>query len=146
MSTNALGTGAPQVRRGGARPFLRHYGEMVLAMYAGMIVLGGVFALVLAAAGTTPSDARYDLPVLFALVMCFNMTVPMVAWMRHRGHDWNRAAEMAGAMVVPAIVAIGLFWAGAIEAGPICPIECMASLLTMLAVMIYRFEEYSQPH
>ena len=50
MSTNAAGSSAPRVRRG-ARHFLLHYGEMVLAMYVGMLALGAVFALVLAAAG-----------------------------------------------------------------------------------------------
>jgi cytochrome bd-type quinol oxidase subunit 2 len=129
--------------RGGARPFVRHYAEMVAAMYVGMLGLGAVFAVILVAAGTTAADARYDLPVLFAVVMCFNMSVSMAAWMRHRGHAWDRVAEMVGAMVVPAVIAIGLFLAGVIEAGPVCPIECMASLATMLAVMLIRFEEYS---
>jgi hypothetical protein len=114
-------------------------------MYIGMIGLGAVFALILAAAGTTVEQARYDLPVLFALTMCLNMTVPMAAWMRHRGHSWARLGEMAGAMVAPAIVAIVLFWSGLIHAGAVCPIECTSTLVTMLAVMLLRSTEYSQP-
>lgn len=29
------------------------------------------------------------------------MTVPMVLWMRHRGHSWERGGEMAAAMNLP---------------------------------------------
>jgi hypothetical protein len=32
------------------------------------------------------------------LVMGFNMTVPMVAWMRHRGHGRRSSAEMGLAL------------------------------------------------
>ena len=71
------------------------------------------------------------------------MTVSMAAWMCHRGHGWKRVAEMAGAMVLPAIVAIALFESGLVGAGPVCPIECMGSLLTMLGVMLLRAHEYS---
>ena len=143
MSTTPVGPYAAIRTERGGRRFLRHYLEMVAAMYVGMLGLGAVFALVLATAGTTVESARYDIPVLFALVMCFNMTLPMAGWMRHRGHAWNRVTEMAGAMVAPAIVAIGLFAAGVIAAGPVCPIECMGSLVTMLAVMLFRAEEYA---
>ena len=54
-------------------------------MYVGMLGLGAVFALILFAFGTTPQGARYDLPVLFALVLWFNMTAPDGVVMRHRG-------------------------------------------------------------
>jgi hypothetical protein len=30
--------------------------------------------------------------------MTFNMTLPMVALMRYRGHGWERCVEMAAAM------------------------------------------------
>ena len=130
---------------GSTRLFLRHYGEMILAMYGGMIGLGALFALILAGLGTTPEAVRYDLPVLFALVMCFNMTAGMVFWMRHRGHSRSRIVEMAGAMVAPAIAAIVLFWTGAVEAGAVCPIECIAMVPAMLAAMLVRRDEYSRP-
>ena len=118
---------------------------MVLAMYVGMLGLGAVFAAILFAFGTTPQDARYDLPVFFAFVMCFNMTVPMAFWMRHRGHPQNRIAEMVGAMVLPAVVAVILFGLDIVGAGAVCPIECTAMLGTMLAVMLIRAPEYSGP-
>jgi hypothetical protein len=40
------------------------------------------------------------------MVMTVSMTVPMVAWMRYRGHGWVRSGEMVGAMVVPALALI----------------------------------------
>ena len=73
------------------------------------------------------------------------MTLPMAAWMRHRGHNWERVWEMVGAMVLPAAIALGLFWSGAIGAGPVCPIECTATLFTMLGVMLLRASEYGRP-
>ncbi len=45
--------------------------------------------------------------------MALTMTVPMVAWMRYRGHGWRPCLEMAAAMFVPTFVAIALL--GAID-------------------------------
>ena len=66
--------------------FLLHLGEMVLAMMLGMYLLDAPSGAVISALGYSDSD-----PVLSALVMTFNMTVPMVLWMRFRGHAWERA-------------------------------------------------------
>ena len=40
--------------------------------------------------------------------MAFTMTVPMVAWMRYRGHSWQPTLEMAASMVIPTLIAIAL--------------------------------------
>jgi hypothetical protein len=69
------------------------------------------------------------------------MTVPMVAWMRYRGHAWDRSLEMAAAMVVPAIPLICLRLADV--AGPICSAYCLLSVLAMVGLMVYRRIEYS---
>ena len=86
--------------------FARHYAEMLIAMFVGMFVLGGVLAGLLLLAGVDVGDWREDAPALLLLGMAFTMTVPMVAWMRYRGHGWAPAGDMALAMFVPSLVAI----------------------------------------
>ena len=66
------------------RRFARHYLVMVVAMYTGMLVLNPVYAAV--AARTGHADPWAELPVVSALVMAVNMTLPMVLLMLHHGH------------------------------------------------------------
>ena len=87
---------------GSKRAFARHFGEMVLAMLLGMLVLGGVAELAFAAVGRSLSDQSGGGQVM---LMGFNMTVPMVIWMSYRGHDRVRNAEMAASMIVPSLFA-----------------------------------------
>jgi hypothetical protein len=82
---------------------------------------------------------RHAVP--FTLVMAFSMTVPMVAWMRHRGHAWRICTEMAAAMVLPAVPLIGLRVAHVIS-GPICGSYCALSVVAMVLIMLYRRSEY----
>src|SRR4051812_50104400 len=88
--------------------FLRHYIEMVIVMFAGMIVLGLPGEAGLHAIGSGTSELRADAPALAFLGMAFTMTLPMVVWMRHRGHRWQPTLEMAASMVIPTPVAIAL--------------------------------------
>jgi flagellar biosynthetic protein FliP len=130
---------------GSGRHFLRHLGEMLLAMVVGMIVLGALYRGVLVAAGTSASEVRHSVPELASLVMAFNMTVGMAAWMRHRGHSWERTAEMGGAMFVPAAAAIVLFWCSLVTSDSILPLQHVAMLPAMIAVMLFHRGEYSLP-
>ena len=75
--------------------FLRNLLEMTGAMLVGMLVGGAAFAAVLAPLGMTLGEARLRYPAPWLLVMAVNMSVPMVAWMRHRGHSWRSSLEMA---------------------------------------------------
>jgi hypothetical protein len=118
--------------------FLRHLLEMILPMMVGMVVGAAVF---LSAVGTPLDEALRRYPVPFTLVMAFSMTVPMVAWMRHRGHAWRSCSEMAAAMVVPAIPLICLRLAHVIG-GPICGTYCGLTILAMVLLMLYRRSEY----
>jgi hypothetical protein len=129
----------------GTRHFLRHLGEMLLAMVVGMMVLGALDRGILAAAGTTASHVRDAAPEVVAVVMAFNMSVGMAVWMRHRGHAWARIAEMAGAMFVPAVAAVALFWGGVIQSGAILALEHVAMIPAMVAVMLVHRGEYSLP-
>jgi hypothetical protein len=127
------------------RHFIRHYVEMVIAMLVGMFVLGGAVVALLAALGVDVGELYDDAPPVVVLGMALSMTVPMVAWMRHRGHGWAPAREMAAAMFVPAIAAIVLYWAGTIDdTDTLMAIEHVAMFPAMLAVMLLRRSEYAR--
>jgi hypothetical protein len=126
------------------RHFIRHYAEMVVAMFLGMAVLGAPALLALGAAGVTSAELRADAPALLLLGMGITMTVPMVGWMRFRGHGWGASNEMAASMLVPTAGVIGLLGAGLVtDVGMLLMIEHVVMLPSMLAVMLLRREEYS---
>ena len=124
--------------------FMRHYVEMVIAMFLGMFVLGGAFAVLLAPLGIDVGDWRNDAPALLLLGMAFTMSVPMVAWMRYRGHGWAPAWEMTAAMFVPSLAAIALLAAGVVEdSGTLLAIQHAAMFPAMLVAMLLRPGEYT---
>jgi hypothetical protein len=117
------------------RTFIRHYLEMLVAMFIGMAVLGGGLAL-----------AGVDIgPVELALLwMAFTMSVPMVAWMRYRGHGWAPSWEMTASMFIPSFAAIALLWLGLVEDhGALMGIQHVAMFPAMLIAMLLRREEYA---
>jgi hypothetical protein len=122
--------------------FLRHFGEMVLAMLLGM----GVFALVndaiLIPLGFPYLSARFS-PEAFSLAMAVSMTVPMVAWMRIRKHAWRLSAEMAGAMLVPIVLLIAVCSIGHLPSTVLLTGTHIIMLPAMLAVMLYRWRDYT---
>ena len=126
------------------RHFVRHYVEMVVAMFAGMGVLMLPTGWVLSALGTSWSALHHEAPALMLLVMAVTMTAPMVGWMRYRGHGWQAGAEMSASMFLPAFAVVGLLWSGLIvDLGTLLVLEHVAMLLSMLAAMLLRREEYS---
>jgi hypothetical protein len=127
--------------------FLKHYIEMVVAMLLGMLVLGAPLALLLGLAGVDVGAWETEAPALMLLGMAFTMSVPMVAWMRFRGHGWAPAWEMTAAMVVPSAAAIVLYWGGAVEDGhSLMMIQHIAMFPAMLVAMLLRRGEYSGAH
>ena len=118
--------------------FLLHYVEMVVAMLVGMAVLGGLSAVLL------------DLPDETAVTlteMAIAMTVPMIVWMRFRGHSWRATNEMAAAMIIPAAGTLVLFGAGiATDLGALMTIEHTAMFIGMFVAMLWRHEEYAGHH
>jgi hypothetical protein len=138
LSVNARAAGGAS-----KRAFARHFGEMVLAMFLGMMVLGGLAELLFAAAGSSLADQSGGAQVI---LMGFNMTVPMVIWMRYRGHAAPRNVEMAMSMIVPSIAAAALAWAGALETGAALGLQHAVMIPAMLGVMLWRYREYSHPH
>jgi hypothetical protein len=125
--------------------FLRHLGEMVLAMWVGMAVFGGLRALL---GGPGPADVLRDHFNFSLVTMALFMAVPMVALMRVRGHRWERGAEMAAAMVVPVLaVCLVADFTGISDAG-VSAASHILMYLGMLLVMFARFGEYAHagPH
>ena len=121
--------------------------EMMLAMMLGMCLLGGAFrALHVMLFGSGYAAAWRDHLALAAFGMAFTMTVPMVLWMRYRGHSWKRGGEMALAMNLPLLPLLVLYAFGAIPARAVLGGQMMLMIPAMLAVMLYRKEEYSAPH
>ena len=129
------------------RHFTRHYLEMVAAMALGMVVLGIPAAAALSAAGTSIDDLRAGAPALLLIGMATTMTLPMVAWMRYRGHGWAASNEMALSMYLPTFLAIGLLAAGVVEdTGALLTIQHVVMLPAMLVAMLLRRHEYSYAH
>jgi hypothetical protein len=125
--------------------FLRHLLEMTAVMVPGMVLGGAVFTLgagLLAGTGLTWEEARLRYPELCLLTIAVVMSVPMVAWMRHRGHGWQSGGEMAAAMVVPALALIGLFWLRVVGKDPLCGVYCAVMVPAMVAAMLLRRGEY----
>jgi hypothetical protein len=136
-------------RRGmkpGTRHFVRHYVEMVVAMFLGMAVLGVPAGLALGAVGSSWSELNTDAPALMLLGMAVTMTLPMVGWMRYRGHGWRANAEMSASMILPTFAAIAVLGAGLVDIGTLLVIEHIAMLLGMLAAMLLRPAEYTHDH
>jgi hypothetical protein len=124
--------------------FVRHYLEMVAAMFLGMLVLGVPAGWALSAFGTSMSELHSDAPAAMFLGMAVTMTAPMVGWMRHRGHGWRASAEMSAAMFLPTFAAIALLWGGLVEdVGALMLVEHVAMLAAMAAAMLLRPAEYT---
>jgi hypothetical protein len=127
--------------------FIRHYVEMVVAMFAGMAVLGLPCGWLLGAIGSSWSELTDDAPALMFLAMATTMTVPMVGWMAYRGHGRRANAEMSASMFVPTFAVIGVLGAGLVtDIGVLLLIEHVAMLSGMLAVMLLRPAEYTRHH
>ena len=125
------------------RRFVRHYLEMVVAMAAGMMVLGPAESVLLDPIGWAELRAQ---PEIRALVMATNMTVAMVAWMRLRGHGWAAAAEMAVAMYASFVVLFPPLWLGVLPATGLLALGHVLMLVAMAAVMLRRRDEYTGHH
>jgi hypothetical protein len=117
------------------KTFIRHYLEMLIAMFVGMGVLAGI-----------PAAMGFELDAveLALLWMALTMSVPMVAWMRYRGHGWAPAWEMTASMFIPSFAAIALLWMGVVEErGTLMAIQHVGMLPAMLVAMLLRRDEYS---
>ena len=125
------------------RRFFRHYAEMVAAMFIGMFALSVPADLLFRALGTSTSSHH---PAMMLLSMGITMTLPMVAWMRYRGHASRAIIEMAASMLIPTFAAMALVGAGVMKGGSVLVPEHVAMLAGMLIAMWLRRDEYSGGH
>jgi flagellar biosynthetic protein FliP len=138
LQTLPLGGGSPSSALAAGWRFTRHLGEMILAMLAGMAVLGGAVRLL----GRPPG---YDDALAQYAWMAVAMSVPMVAWMRYRGHRWPDCWAMTAAMVVPMGALVGLVALGWL---PLTPMDLMmgthvAMIGGMVILMLARWRTYA---
>jgi transcriptional regulator GlxA family with amidase domain len=115
--------------------FLWHYGEMVIAMMLGMLLLGMLWSTVL------PEITRVDVDTL---VMAADMTIGMAAWMRVRRHGWRSIGEMSGAMVLPFLVLLVPYWFGALPGHLVMSVGHPLMFVTMALAMLRRRAEYAE--
>lgn len=102
-------------RRRVTRPFVRHYLEMVAAMFAGMVVLGTAVDGLIALTGADAVTRAIDGPLAMGFVMCAYMVAGMAGWMAYRGHSLRQNVEMNAAMVAPMALLVPLEIAGALS-------------------------------
>ena len=124
------------------RRFGRHFLEMVLAMFAGMLVLSIAIALL----GNPPG---YDTLLGMYAYMALAMSAAMVAWMRRMGHPWVDVREMTAWMVVPMFalvlpVALGVEgYVPGLTADSLMLLAHVAMVGGMAALMFHRWDRYT---
>ena len=124
--------------------FARHYLEMAAVMGIGMFAAAFVFMITLNLAvedGVTWEEALLDYPVHALLAVAIGMSLPMIPWMRHRGHNRKSAYEMAAVMGILAIpfVCLALF---DVVRGAQCGLHCGIGYVAMLGLMLLRRDQY----
>jgi hypothetical protein len=119
------------------RGFVRHYVEMVVAMFAGMGLLMPVWGLLAPRLGWDSDRAE-----VMALVMATTMTLGMTAWMAFRRHGAGAIAEMAAAMYLSFLVLFPPLWLGWIGRGTMMLVGHLLMLPAMWLVMLRRRAEY----
>jgi hypothetical protein len=135
---------AGQARRylGTGLRFTLHLLEMVVAMMAGMAVLG----VALAVLGEPPGYAN---PLVRYALMGAFMSAPVVAWMRYQGHSWSEGLEMTVAMLLPMLAPVLPVELGVVRYVPglseqSLPIfSHVAMIAGMVVLMIYRWDRYT---
>jgi hypothetical protein len=127
-------------RNHSTRHFVRHYVEMVAAMFLGMFALSKPADWLFSALGTSTSSQH---PTMMLLSMGITMTIPMVAWMRYRGHGWRPTNEMTASMLIPTFAAMALVETSVMNSGQVMVLEHVAMLAGMLIAMLLRRDEYS---
>ncbi|MEV4165925.1 hypothetical protein [Nonomuraea dietziae] len=123
--------------------FAWHFGEMLVAMILGMVLLGPVWDALTSWLGLAALFARTDVAVM---VMAADMTVAMTIWMRYRGHSWAPVAEMGAAMFVPFLLLLPPHWLGALSGEVVMIAGHVLMLPAMLAAMLWRRDEYTRAH
>jgi hypothetical protein len=115
-----------------AARFVLHFAEMCVAMVVGMMLFMAIPGVM-------------ELPrAVHVIGMALAMSVPMVAWMRIRGHGWRHGIEMSIGMLLPWIGVLALVAMGVSSVLPWLELaDAPAMFLGMLAVMLLRPRHYA---
>lgn len=125
-----------------AARFALHFLEMVIAMGIGMAIFGQV-KTALVGLGYIALLDRTSLD--YQVWMNLFMVVPMVLWMRARGHMWRHGIEMGAAMIIPTACILLLCRAGVTDVLPwfTTSLTSIVMFAGMLGYMLYRREMYT---
>jgi hypothetical protein len=121
--------------------FVRHYLEMCLPMCIGFAL--GDLVYFWAARQFGYAHPFTELPGLSVLVVTFNMTAPMTAWMLFRRMPRRPTVEMTAAMPV---LALGLLVFGRLAIlpeGDLALLEHGLMMPVMLVPMLFRLDVYT---
>ena len=127
------------VRKAGR--FLWSFVLMCLPMCIGAIILSVAFFGTAALIGYP--DVIRQAPVFSTLVLTINFTLPGVAWMSFRHHEWRPTLEIAGTSMALGIVLIALGLLGIIPISEIFEWEATLCCPAMLVPMLLRLEPYT---
>ena len=134
--------GAPTIsRRKQTGHFLLHFLEMCAPMCMGFAL--GDLVYFWAAEQQGYSEPFRQLPELSVLVVTFNMTAPMAAWMLSRGMPRRPTAEMSAAMPILAIVLLAFGWLAIVPMGDLALLEHGLMMPAMLVPMFFRLDLYT---
>jgi len=136
----ASDTGVAKILRSVGR-FAVHYLEMCAVMCVGAVTLSVAFFGLAGLLGYANLPDR--LPVLSALVVAINLSVPMGVWMRFRGMPWRPTIEMSGATMAVGLVLIVGYWLGIVATESLIEVQTSLACPVMLVVMLVRFPLYS---
>jgi hypothetical protein len=122
--------------------FFLHFLEMSIAMGVGMAIFGPVKAAMVAQGYTILLDRS---SIDYQAWMNLFMVVPMVLWMRARGHGWRHGVEMGAAMIVPVAAILFVCSLGIEQTVPWFTVSLtgIAMFAGMLGYMLYRRDMYT---
>jgi hypothetical protein len=121
--------------------FIWHFVQMCMACCIGGVTLSVLFFGGAALIGYPNLVQRF--PELSTLVIAFNVSLPMAAWMRFRGMQWRPTLEMSGTTMVAGVLLIGLAWLGVVPRSSL--VEWLTGLAcpVMLIPMLLRLDHYT---
>jgi hypothetical protein len=88
-------------------------------------------------------DLIRQAPQLSTLVLAVALSLPMVPFMRFRGHEWRPTLEMAGATMALGLILILAGWLGAIPASSLFEWELRLACPAMIVPMLFRLDLYT---